>query len=365
MPKTSRIVALSYEVPERRLLHAEMQQRFGSDVADKIAVSSGIVERRVVDDSQCASDLAYEAAVALFDKTNIPRESIDLLVYATQTPDYLLPTTACILQRRLGLRTAIGAFDVNLGCSQVVYSYAIAHSMIVAGMARRALVMTGDTVSRIIHPHDRTVVPLFGDAGTATVLDASEDTDGFRDFLLGTDGAGADALIWPTSGLREIRTTQTAVAEADSTGAIRRRDDMFMDGAKIFLFTLKTVPDVVRTLLKRNELSVTDIDMFVFHQASELIVTSAAKRLGIQSHQLHFKLHDVGNSGGSTVAVALTDACLSGRIKPGMRVVLVAFGVGLSWGASLLVWPREGFLGAACRADYTESPERPLAQRIP
>jgi 3-oxoacyl-[acyl-carrier-protein] synthase-3 len=362
MPRTSQIVSLAYRVPDGKLTHADIQQRFGAEVADKIAVSSGILERRVVSPDQCASDLAVAAAEDLFADTGIARDSIDLLVYATQTPDYLLPTTACIMQRRLGLRTSVAAFDVNLGCSQYVYSLAIAHSMLVAGLARRALVMTGDTVSRIINPADRAVVPLFGDAGTATVLEAKEGAGGFRDFLLGTDGSGADALIWPTSGLREPRTPESALAVADSTGAIRRRDDMFMEGAKVFLFTLKTVPELVKNLVQRNGLEVADVDLFVFHQASELIVMSAAKRLGIPHEKLHFKLHDVGNSGGSTVAIALADAWMSGKVRPGIRVVLVAFGVGLSWGASLLEWPTEGFLGAHCHVDFSASPEKPRAQ---
>jgi 3-oxoacyl-[acyl-carrier-protein] synthase-3 len=365
MARGSFPVGVAYRVPEGVLTHSEMQQRYGREVADRVAASSGIWERRVVDPSQCASDLAVAAAEDLFAATGVERETIDLLVYATQTPDYLLPTTACIIQRRLGLRTSTAAFDVNLGCSQYVYSLAIAHSMLVADIARRALVMTGDTVSRIIHPDDRAVVPLFGDAGTATILEASDAPGGFIDFVLGTDGAGADALIWHTSGLREPRTEESATPVADATGAVRRRDDMFMEGAKIFLFTLKTVPEVVRRLLERNTLDVADVDLFVFHQASELIVHSAAKRLQIPADKLHFKLHDVGNSGGSTVAIALADAWLAGKVKPGMRIVLVAFGVGLSWGASLLQWPDEGFLEAVCTVDFSGSPPKPATQGNP
>jgi 3-oxoacyl-[acyl-carrier-protein] synthase III len=365
MSTGSRPIGLAYRVPKHVLTHQEIQRRYGTEVADKIAISSGIFERRVVAADECASDLAVAAAEDLIAGTGVARDSIDLLVYATQTPDYLLPTTACLIQRRLGLRTSLAAFDVNLGCSQYVYSLAIAHAMISAGMAKRALVMTGDTVSRIIHPEDRAVVPLFGDAGTATLLEATQEPDGFRDFVLGTDGGGGDALIWPTSGLREPRTTESAVAVADSTGAVRSRDDMYMEGAKVFLFTLKTVPDLVRSLVARNSMAVDDVDLFIFHQASELIVNSAARRLGIPEHKLHFKLHDVGNSGGSTVNIALTDAWLAGRVKPGMRIVLVAFGVGLSWGASLLIWPQDGFLGAQCLVDYSASPPKPAAQGGP
>ena len=361
--KSSTIIASSYFVPEERLTHDDLSQRFGRETMDKVAQSSGIVDRRVVDGKTCASDLACRAADDLLNRFDVDRGSIDLLLFASQTPDYLLPTTACLLQERLGLGTKVAAFDINLGCSQYLYSLATAHAYLVSGLAKRALVLTGDTVSRILHPMDRAVVPLFGDAGTATLLEATEDSStGFVDFELGTDGSGSKHLIWPTSGLRETRSSESGVEETDKSGATRRRDDMFMDGAAIFVFTLKTVPKLVSGLLERNDLSVEDIDLFVFHQASELIVESAAKKLKISRDKIHYKLHDVGNSGGSTVAIALTDAWQKGRIKPGMRIALVAFGVGLSWGASVIRWPNTT-LGPVCTSEFLDELERPEKQR--
>jgi len=204
------IIASSYFVPEKRLKHEELIARYGEDMARKVAESAGIWERRVVEPHECASDLAVRAANDLLDHHKIDRHSIDLAIFATQTPDYLLPTTACIMQERLGLPTSCAAFDINLGCSQYVYSLAVAHSMIEAGLARRALVMTGDTVSRILHPKDRAVVPLFGDAGTATLLERCKPGEGFVRFKLGTDGRGAPFLMWPSSGLRKPRSADTA-----------------------------------------------------------------------------------------------------------------------------------------------------------
>ena len=358
----SKIVATSYRVPENRLTHQEMRTRFGDEAADKIAASSGIMERRVVSPDTCASDLAYAAAEDLLNRHSVDRSSIDLVVFASQTPDYLLPTTACLLQHRLRVPTTSAAFDINLGCSQYVYSVGVAHSMIVAGVARRALVLTGDTVSRIIHPKDRAVVPLFGDAGTATLMEAAAEGEGFLDFEFGSDGSGAKYLVWPTSGMRTPRTAASAAEKTDDTGAVRREDDMFMDGSAIFLFTLKTVPAVVSRLLTRNGVSVSDVDLFVFHQASELIVKSSAKKLGIPNERLHYKLHDVGNSGGSTVGIALTDAWLAGRVQPGKLVVLAAFGVGLSWAVALVRWPQDGMLGPVCEVDFTGGPDKPASQ---
>jgi 3-oxoacyl-[acyl-carrier-protein] synthase-3 len=224
-----------------------------------------------------------------------------------------------------------------LGCSQYLYSLATANAYICAGLARRSLVLTGDTVTRILNPQDRAVVPLFGDAGTATLLESSDrNGGGFVDFELGTDGKGYQHLIWPTSGMREPRTEESAKETIDKGGSVRRKDDMFMDGAAIFIFTLKTVPNLVTRLLAKCDVDIEDIDLFIFHQASEMIVESSARKLKIPREKIHYKLHDVGNSGGSTVCIALTDAWLSGRIEPGQKIVLVAFGVGLSWGATLI-----------------------------
>lgn len=339
---SSAIVASSYCVPTTRLSDDELVSRFGEETMEKVRSNSGIHDRRVAGPEECASDLALQAAEELFAANpDVSRESIDLLVFATQTPDYLLPTTACILQDKLGLPKSTAAFDVNLGCSQYVYSVSVAHAMITSGLAKRALVLTGDTVSRILHPLDRMVVPLFGDAGTASLIEAAPEGQGFRAFEFGTDGSGHELLVWPTSGMRVPRSTETAEEHQDKYGNIRRRDDMFMDGTAIFVFTLKTVPQLVGRLLNKAGISIEEVDLFVFHQASRAIVEASAKKLNIPEHKLHYKLREFGNSGGSTVGIALTDAWLEGRLRPGMRVVLAAFGVGLSWAATLIEWPEQ------------------------
>lgn len=356
------IIATSYHVPETRLTQAELAVRYGEEAARKVADSSGILERRVAGPGVCASDLAVRAAEDLLTRHAIDRAGIDLLIFATQTPDYLLPTTACLIQERLKLPTTCAAFDINLGCSQYVYSLAVAHSMLVAGLARRALVLTGDTVSRILHPQDRAVVPLFGDAGTATLLERCPEGQGFLRFKLGTDGKGGRFLIWPTSGLRKLKSPDTSREVTDKNGSVRSEDDMAMDGAAIFVFTLKTVPKLIDDLLAEEKLTVADVDLFIFHQASEMIVESSAKKLKIPREKLHYKLHDVGNSGGSTVAIALTDAWLKGRLRPGMTVVLSAFGVGLSWAGAIVRWP-ESSLGPVNTGEFANSPETPANQR--
>ena len=263
-----------------------------------------LLSRRVARNGECASDLAVAAATHLFD-SGIDRREIDLILFATQTPDYLLPTTACILQDRLGLSTDVAAFDINLGCSQYLYALATAHAYVTAGLARKALVLTGDTVSRTLHAKDRSVVPLFGDAGSATLVEPSAGGAGFETFCFGTDGSGANALIWPASGLRMARSAQTAIEKTDRYGATRTDEHMFMDGRAIYLFTLKVVPRLVNGLLGKAGIQLDDVDLFVFHQASKLIVESAVRKLKLPPEKCLFTVQDLGNSGGTTVAIAL------------------------------------------------------------
>jgi 3-oxoacyl-[acyl-carrier-protein] synthase III len=332
------ITKVAYAVPALRLTHDEIAGRFGREQMDKTAQSTGIVERRVAPAGVCASDLAAHAATALLDRFEVDRQSIDLLLFATQTPDYLLPTTACILQHRLRLPKSIAAFDINLGCSQYVYSLSVAAGMLGGGLTERALVLTGDTVSRILNPLDRSVVPLFGDAGTATLIERVPDGTGFIAFDFGTDGAGAEALIWPASGLRIPRSPDTAREVTDKSGSVRSQNDMFMDGAAIFMFTMRTIPETVDRVLAKAKASLNDVDLFVFHQASKFIVDNAIRKLKIPREKVHMKLEDLGNSGGSTVGICLTDAIATGALKPGMKVLLSAFGVGLSWASAFCVW---------------------------
>jgi 3-oxoacyl-[acyl-carrier-protein] synthase-3 len=321
---SSIISALAYEVPSTSLNHAELQCRFGESKMDRLVQSTGIKNRRVCGPGETASDLAFQCANRILSSGDFPRESIDLLIVATQMPDYLLPTTACILQDRLGLGKDCAAFDINLGCSQFVYAHSVAHSMIVAGLAKRALVITCDTPAKIIDHQDMAVVPLFGDGATASILDAEDSGLGYKDFVLGTDGSEHQALIWPGSGLR------TVVGEP-----VDKRLPMTMDGQKIFLFTLQVVPKYIKILLQRNSISPDEVSFFALHQASGLIVSSISRKLGLRENQYNTIYENFGNSGGSTVGISLWHALNDKKIKSNDTVVLSAFGVGLSWANAL------------------------------
>ena len=353
------ITALAYSLPKNKITNSDLAQRFGGAYINKILPTTGILERRSAGKDECASDFAINAAEKIF-AMGVERQSIDLLVFGTQMPDYQMPTTACIIQNKLGLPTSCAAFDVNLGCSQFVYGLGIANAWIKSGMAKRALVLAGDTPTRVLNPKDNVVAPLFGDGAAAAIVEEVSE-GGFKEFDFGTDGRGWKDLIRRTSGLREPPSPETAVEKADKSGAVRSLDDMFMDGGNIFLFAINSVPISVRKVLGKSGMSIGDINLFVFHQASELIIRSFAKLLKIPSEKMHFKLHDVGNTGGSTVGITLADAIMNGKVNPGDKVLLSAFGVGLSWGSCVLEWSPD-FIGASSDADFKDSPPKPQSQ---
>lgn len=325
------ISGISYALPSGQLTHEELQERFGHKEMDKLIKNTGILNRRVCLNNECASDLAFNAAKKLIDKNNIDSTSIDLVIFSSQMPDYLMPTTACILQDRLGIPSSAGAYDINLGCSQYLYAHANAFAMIKSGLAKKVLVMTADTPSRIVNKMDRSVVPLFGDAGTAAIIENVEEGSGYQDFYFGSDGSEHKALIWPSSGLRKRHSPDTALELKDKLGSIRSEDDMYMDGQKIFIFTLKTVPASIKNMLEKNKINIEDIDYFIFHQASELILNTITKKLKIPQEKFNRIYKNRGNSGGSTVGIALNEAIESGKIKPNSKILLSSFGVGLSW----------------------------------
>ncbi len=338
MSLKSRISHISCVLPKERLTNDVLAQRFGDSVMAKIENMTGIHARRISAKGECASDLAVKAANSLFESGACNKDEIGLLIFGTQTPDYTMPTTACIIQDRLGLSTSCAAFDVNLGCSQYPYILALARSWIASGLCKKALVLTADTPSKLINFMDKSAVTLFSDAASASILEAS-DTDCIEDFDFGSDGSGFSDLIVPASGFRNPPTPDDHIVREDENHNFRANVNMHIDGFKIFTFAYRVVPESVKRLLAKNNLTVDDIDMFIFHQAGEMMVSSVAKKLGIASEKVHRCMSEFGNCGGSSVPIALANAILAGRVKAGMRIVLSAFGVGLSWGSVLMTCP--------------------------
>ncbi len=331
----STITGVAYALGTETVSQEQLSERFGEAAMQKVLSGSGIRSRRIAAEGVCGSDLAFDAAETLLARQAVDRQSIDLLIHCTQTPDYLMPTTACLLQERLKLPTRCAAFDINLGCSQYVYALSVAHSMIAAGVAHRALVLTGDTMSRTVNELDRALVPIIGDAGSATLVEPPADGGGFLGFELGTDGSGAKYLIMPASGFRRRRSAQTCIAEPDSEGSSRSAENMYMHGAAVFQFVITTVPKTIQSLLGRLNLAMEDVDLFLFHQPNKFILDYLIKKLKIGPEKTHIFVEEIGNTSGSALPVVLAEAMAAGKVKPGARVLLMSFGVGLSWGATL------------------------------
>jgi 3-oxoacyl-[acyl-carrier-protein] synthase III len=324
-------------LPETVVDNDQLAREFPGWSAQKIHEKTGIRERRVAAADECASDLAVKAASRLLDEEGPDRSQIDFLLNCTQTPDYLLPTTACVLQDRLRLSQACGALDYNLGCSGYVYGLGLAKGLIRSGQAREVLLVTADTYSKLMHPLDKSVRTLFGDAATASLIRADPRDTLVGPFVYGTDGSGADNLIVPCGGMR-LRHRPDAELVHDGSGNARTDNDIRLNGPEIFNFTVRVIPQAVATLLQRANLCMSDIDLFVFHQANRFILEHLRKKLGVPPEKFVFALEHVGNTVSSSIPIALQEANEAGRLEAGSRIMLVGFGVGYSWAATVIRW---------------------------
>ena len=326
------IKAISYFLPEKILTNEELVSEFPEWTVKKIADKVGVNRRHVVSGGETAADLAVMAAENLFEHhSDILREDIDFVLLCTQSPDYFLPSSACIVQHRLGIPTNCGALDFNLGCSGYVYGLAVAKGLICAGIAKNVLLLTAETYTKYLHPRDKGNRTIFGDAATATIVS----TEGFAeigDFVLGTDGTGAENLIVRTGGARYPR--RTGDVSFDENGNPYSPDYLFMNGSEIFTFTQRNVPIVVRQILEKNELSMEDIDMFVFHQANSYMLNFLRRKISILLEKFYMNMSEIGNTVSNSIPIALADAKEEGRLTG--LVLICGFGVGYSWGGGIL-----------------------------
>ncbi len=332
------IRAISYHLPELCLTNQELAQLYPSWPADKIFEKTGIRTRHIAAPDETASDLAALAARKLFAEHAIAPASIEFLIFCTQSPDYCLPTTACALQHKLGVPSSAGAFDFNLGCSGYVYGLGIAKGLIAGGMARRILLLTGDTYSKYIYPMDQSTRTLFGDGASATLIEASDEPNGIGGFVFGTDGAGAGNLIVPASGARKVCELPEQADGGVSSACPALPRQLYMNGPAIFNFTLDVVPPALEKVLQMNGLKMDNVDLFVFHQANKFMLEMLRRKTRIPQDKFYVNIEDCGNTVSSSIPIALARAAADGTLKRGMRVVLVGFGVGLSWGATVISW---------------------------
>lgn len=325
------IKAISYYLPERVVTNEQLVKEFPEWTVDKIAKKVGISQRHIAAEDETAGDLALKAAEKLFQEHGINKESIDFVLLCTQSPDYFLPSTSCIIQDRLGLSTKCGAFDFNLGCSGYEYGLAVAKGLIVSGISKNVLFLTAETYNKHIHPKDKGNRTIFGDGASATLVSF----DGFAkigEFVLGTDGSGYDRLIHKTGAMRQKHPFNDLHFDENNTPI--SSDFLFMDGKAIFDFTSDVVPPMIKETLDKNRLEKKDVDLFVFHQANKYMINYLRKLLEIDTDKFYIYMDVVGNTVSSTIPIALYEAQREGKLHG--NVLLAGFGVGLSFGATIL-----------------------------
>lgn len=315
---------IAIHFPERAETNADLQAAYPDWDMGAIAEKTGIHSRFIAAPDETASDLAVAACEKLFSEHSIDRRSIDFVLLCTQTPDYPLPTTACLLQHRLGLRESCGALDFNLGCSGFVYGLAIADGLIRMGAARKILLLTAETYSKYIDDDDRSLRTIFGDAAAATLVQANEQQT-ISGFQFGTDGSGADTLLVADGGAR--------AAEQALKPRHRKRwkSRLYMDGPSLLSFTIVAVPKLIEQVLEHAKLQSAEIDLYLLHQATRKMLEQLQTRLALDEAQLPIMLENYGNTVSSTLPILISDLRRQGRIASGTQSLLIGFGVGWSW----------------------------------
>lgn len=324
---------IDYYLPKKILTNEMIVEQFPEWTVDKIEKKIGIKERHITVDGETASDLAIKAAEKLFEKNGIERNQIDYLIFVTQSPDYHLPTTACLIQTRLGLSKKITAIDVNLGCSGFVTGLSLAKAIIVSGQAKNVLLLTAETYSKYLHERDKSNRTIFGDGAAATLVS----TEGFAEvgeFVIGTDGEGAKNLIVKTGCARHPQPMNDL--KFDDFGNPYSSDNLFMDGPAILNYSLDSIPQLVKDVLEKNELKMDDINLHVYHQANIFLANLERRKLKIPQDRYYCNIEHVGNTVSSTIPIALCLALQDGSIKDGGNILSVAQGLGYTWGGFVL-----------------------------
>lgn len=331
----SSISSISTYFPDHILTNGELATCFTDWPERKIYQKTGILERRICGPKETAADLGVAAAERLFTDFSVDRSDIDFLIFCTQSPDYFLPTTACVMQDRLGLPMSAGAIDINQGCSGFVYGLSVANGLIESGVVNSVLLVTADTYSKYINPRDKSVRTLFGDGATATLITVSDEGQKVDHFIFGTDGSGAGNLIVPNGGHRSPKDRMACAEETDEFGNSRTSDNLYMNGGEVMGFTLSCVPKAIDGVLHKSGLGMAEIDYFVFHQANKFMLDALQRKLKLPNEKVPRCFEKTGNTVSSTIPITLAQLKAQHCLLPGDKVLLCGFGVGYSWAACL------------------------------
>jgi 3-oxoacyl-[acyl-carrier-protein] synthase-3 len=329
------ITQISTALPAFIETNGDLAIEFPEWSVEKIASKTGINQRHIAGPNEFTSDLAVSAARQLFENSNCKQKDVDFLLLVTQSPDFALPSTACLVHEELSLDTSVGAIDLNMGCSGYIYGLRFASSLIASGQAETVLLLTADTYSKYLNPKDKTVRTIFGDGATASIIsnDTSSNLVGFH---FGTNGKGAGSLIVPNGGLR----SGNSLTEGHST--VQRNlpphnFDLYMHGSEIFNFTLDIAGDSIVSILSKASLQFDEINHFVFHQANAFMLRHLREKLQIPKEKFPIEMAEWGNTVSSTIPMALAEMRKKGTLKSGDTCLLLGFGVGLSWAGCIFV----------------------------
>lgn len=331
--KKAYIKGISYYLPEFVQTNNQLLSLFPEWSAEKVAEKVGVEIRHIAGDYETAGDMAEQAAKKLFIEYNISPDDIDFVLFCTQSSDYFLPSTSCILQHKLGISNKCGAFDYNLGCSGGIYGLAVAKGLITSGIAQNVLLLTAETYTKYLHPEDKSNRTIFGDGAAACLISTSGLFE-IGNFSLGTDGSGSEHLIVRTGASRMRE--KTGVSFINDEGHMQRDDYLYMNGNAIFNFTLNAVPNMVDDTLRVNDITKENVDYFVFHQANKFMLNTIRKICRIPQNKFYNNIRHTGNTVSSTVFIALKDCLSDGIISSGDKIMIAGFGVGLSYGSCIL-----------------------------
>lgn len=327
------IRAISACVPRKIMYNKDLTYLISEDEIEKIIENVGISERRYADEGVCSSDLCQKAAEKMFEDNSINKEEIDALIFVSQTSDYHQPATAPLLQHKLGLPTSTLCFDVNLACSGYVYGLSIAYAYASMQGIRKVLLLVGETMSKTVSQYDKVATPLFGDAGTATLVSKGDFPKAL--FSLNSDGAGSDVIKMPYGGYRSPSCPQGFLKVSDNDGNIRTGEQFYMDGMDVFNFGMRVEPKDVKILLKECEMNVDDVDLLIYHQANKFMTDFFSKRLKISTDKTPYCLEKFGNTSSASIPLTIVTE-LEVNYPERKHVIISGFGAGLSWATAMV-----------------------------
>ncbi len=328
------IESIEYYLPENIVTNADLQKENPDWNLEKITEKSGVYQRHIAGKNETAYDLSIKACDKLF-QTN-DKNNIDGIIYCTQSPDYIMPSNSFLMHKHFGLKDEMFSYDFNHACTGYIYCLAMANAFVKADMAREILLVNADTYSKYINPKDRSTRVLFGDGAAATIVKKSGRKRGIIDIDLGSSGSGYNKFWIPAGGLRSPKSSSTSIEIEDDRGNIRTQNDIQMDGFSVWSFINSVAPKQVDRLLKRNDVAKTDIDQFIFHQASKMTLESIRRSMELNEEQVFINIQNIGNTVSASIPISLRDAIDQGEIDNGSTLILSGFGVGLSYGAILM-----------------------------